>query len=98
MSHLPRDAEASRLVRSSAVFRAVRGALLALDASIASSAFRRVVTAHFTRRSIAVLLLTAGITHGVLEAVVPAGVPAGRYLFAVSAVVAAVLLMLPRSE
>jgi hypothetical protein len=98
MSHLPSDAEASRLVRSSAVFRAARGALLALDASIASSAFRRAVAAHLTRRSMAVLLLTAGVTHGVLEAFVPAGAPAGRYLFAVSAVVAALLLMLPRSE
>ena len=80
------------------MFRAARTALLALDASIASSAFRRTVASHLTRRSLAALLLAAGVTHGVLEALVPAGAPAGRYLFAVSAVVAGLLLMLPRSE
>jgi hypothetical protein len=88
------DADVERLVQRSVAFRAVRAGLVALDASFASSAAQRALPGRASRRSLGILLLTAGLTHAVLETwLPPALAPAGRYLFAVAGAAVGALLL-----
>ena len=96
----PIDADVERLVRRSGAFRAVRAALLAVDAAFASSVIARLLPRRPSRQSLGILLLTASASHAILEALLPGtSAPAGRYLFAAGgAAVAALLLAVPRSQ
>ena len=87
------DADVERAVAGSAVFRAVRAALLAVDASLASSRAARLRLGR-PRMSLGVVLIAASLTHAALETVLPATLaPAGRYVFAVAAGGAGLLLI-----
>jgi hypothetical protein len=88
------DAEVERLVSRSAVFRAARAGLTAVDASIASSAIVRSLDVLLSRQSLGLVLIVAGVTHGALEMLAgPASVPAGRFVFALSGLAAGALLL-----
>jgi hypothetical protein len=94
MDHPRTDAEVAGLVRRSGVFRAARAGLTTLDASLAGSALIRALPRSLTRRTLAVVLLAASLTHGALEALLPAvAAPAGRYSFAVAGAIAAAILL-----
>jgi hypothetical protein len=94
------DADAERLVERSAVFRAVRQVLRALDAASASSATARVIAKGLSRQSLGILLLAASVTHAaIITFVPPSSAPAGRYLFAIAgALVGALLLTRARAK
>jgi hypothetical protein len=87
------DADAEQLVRRSAVFRAVRSLLLALDKASASSATARIIDKGLSRQSLGLVLIAASATHAAIVAVVAASqAPAGRYLFAIAGALVGSLL------
>jgi exosortase/archaeosortase len=78
------DVEVERLVQGSVTVRAVRALLTKIDAIARGSAILRAVSHPLSRRSQALLIAAASLTHLAIVAFVPvAQAPAGRYLFGV---------------